>query len=83
MRIERMKKVNEYVEQLRKDTRAKIRERMSGDEKLYKDLLKNLLIQVSISKYRLINSCCFLLFRDWSNLWSQLYTSGAENQTYN
>lgn len=42
-----MKKVNEYVEQLRKDTRAKIRERMSQDERQYKELLKNLLIQVS------------------------------------
>jgi len=40
-----MKKVNEYVEMLRKDTRAKIRERMSQDERQYKELLKNLLIQ--------------------------------------
>ena len=43
-----MRKVNEFVEDLRKAMRAQIREKMNGDQDAYKDLLKNLLIQVSI-----------------------------------
>ena len=45
-RINRMRKVNEFVEQLKKDMRAQVRQKMAEDEEAYKDLLKNLLIQV-------------------------------------
>ncbi len=46
-RIERMKRVNEYVEDLRKQMRQEIREKLNDDQDTYKELLKNLLIQVS------------------------------------
>ena len=45
-RINRMRKVNEFVEQLKKDMRAQVRQKMAEDEEAYKELLKNLLIQV-------------------------------------
>ena len=47
-RIEKMRKVNEITEELRKGLRSEIRQQMSSDEDAYKELLKNLLIQVSI-----------------------------------
>ena len=43
-----MRKVNEFVEDLRKGMRAQIREKMNADQDAYKELLKNLLIQVSL-----------------------------------
>ena len=46
-RIERMRKVNEFVEQLRSELRQEIRSQMNSDQDAYKELLKNLLIQVS------------------------------------
>ena len=46
-RIQKMRKVNEFIEDLRKDTRAQIRVKMNDDQDAYKELLKNLLIQVS------------------------------------
>ena len=39
-----MRKVNEFIEDLRKDTRAQIRVKMNDDPDAYKELLKNLLI---------------------------------------
>lgn len=48
-RIAKMKKVNEYIESLKKTTRDQIREKMKNDQDAYKELLKNLLIQVSIA----------------------------------
>lgn len=36
MRIERMRKVNEYVEELKKQTMAQIREKMKKDQNAYK-----------------------------------------------
>ena len=48
-RIAKMKKVNEYIESLKKTTRDQIREKMKSDQDAYKELLKNLLIQVSIA----------------------------------
>jgi hypothetical protein len=47
-RIERMKKVNEIVEDLKKEMKSKVRKDMKADKKAYKELLKNLLIQVCI-----------------------------------
>ena len=46
-RINRIRKVNEYVDSLKKDTRAEIRETLKNDQAAYKELLKNLLVQVS------------------------------------
>jgi hypothetical protein len=46
-RINRIRKVNEYVDSLKKDTRAEFRETMKNDPAAYKELLKNLLVQVS------------------------------------
>ena len=48
-RIARMRKVNEYVEELRKEMRDSIRQKMNDDRSAYKELLKNLLIQVSLN----------------------------------
>ena len=45
MRIERMRKVNEYVEELRTQTKAQIREKMKKDKAAYKKLLEDLLVQ--------------------------------------
>jgi len=45
MRIERMRKVNEYVEELKKQTMAQIREKMNNDEDAYKQLLEDLMVQ--------------------------------------
>ena len=43
-RIERMRKVNEIVEELRKELRGQIRSQLKQDKAAYKELLKNLLI---------------------------------------
>ena len=43
-KIARMRKVNEFVEELKQKTRAQIREKMNSDQDAYKALLKNLLI---------------------------------------
>lgn len=45
MRIERMRKVNEYVEELKAQTKAQIREKMAKDKKAYKQLIEDLLVQ--------------------------------------
>jgi len=45
MRIERMRKVNEYVEELKSQTKAQIREKMAKDKKAYKQLIEDLLVQ--------------------------------------
>jgi vacuolar-type H+-ATPase subunit E/Vma4 len=47
-RIERMRKVNEIVETLRNELKQKVRKEMKADAGKYKELVKNLLIQVSI-----------------------------------
>lgn len=46
-RINKMRKVNEFVESLKREMKTEIREKMKNDESAYKDLLKNLLVQVS------------------------------------
>ena len=40
-----MRKVNEYVEELRKQTKKQIREKMKNDKASYKKLLEDLLVQ--------------------------------------
>lgn len=47
-RIERMRRVNEIVETLRMELKQKVRKEMKADKNAYKELVKNLLIQVSI-----------------------------------
>ena len=47
-RIEKMKKTNEIVEQLRSELRNHVRSEMKKDKNAYKNLMKNLLIQVSL-----------------------------------
>ena len=47
-RIQKMRKVNEYVEALKLQMRKQMREDLNNDEAAYKELLKNLLIQVSL-----------------------------------
>ena len=44
-RIERMRKVNEYVDQLKQEMKQQVREKLKNDQAAYKDLMKNLLIQ--------------------------------------
>jgi len=39
-----MRKVNEFVESLKREMKTEIREKMKNDESAYKDLLKNLLV---------------------------------------
>lgn len=46
-RIDRMRKVNEYVETLRTNMKKQVREKLANDPAAYKTLLKDLLIQVS------------------------------------
>ena len=46
-RIERMRKVNEIVENLKNDLKNKMRQEMKNDPAAYKELIKGLLIQVS------------------------------------
>ena len=46
-RINRMRKVNEHVEKLKAEMKEEIREKMRNDQAAYKELLKNLLVQVS------------------------------------
>lgn len=45
MRISRMRKVNEYVEELRKQTKTQLRQKLKSDQKTYKALLEDLLVQ--------------------------------------
>lgn len=40
-----MRKVNEYVEELKKQTKAQIREKMKKDQGAYKKLLEDLMVQ--------------------------------------
>ena len=47
-RIEKMRKVNEIVENLRTELKSKVRQEMKKDKASYKKLIKELLIQVSI-----------------------------------
>ena len=47
MRIERMTKVNNITDKLRVDLKTKIRKQINDDKNAYKELLKNLMIQVS------------------------------------
>ena len=44
-RIERMRKVNEFIDQLNEETRKKIKENFENDQDAYKQLCKNLLLQ--------------------------------------
>ena len=44
-RIEKMRKVNDYIDQLTDATRTQIRESFAADEDSYKQLLKDLLLQ--------------------------------------
>ena len=46
-RIEKMKRVNEIVETLRTDLKSKVRQEMMKDKNQYKQLMRDLLIQVS------------------------------------
>lgn len=46
-RIERMKAVNGIVEKLRSELKETVNKQMKKDQKAHKELLKNLLIQVS------------------------------------
>jgi vacuolar-type H+-ATPase subunit E/Vma4 len=46
-RIERMRKVNEIVENLKTDLKGKLMKEMAADKAKYKELMKNLLVQVS------------------------------------
>ena len=42
-----MRKVNEYVEQLKSKMKEEVRQKLKDDQDAYKALLKDLLIQVS------------------------------------
>lgn len=44
-RINRIRKVNEYIESLKTDMRTEIRQTLKNDQAAYKELLKNLLVQ--------------------------------------
>ena len=46
-RIEKMRKVNEFVEKLKKATRTHFREEVGGNSDTYKQLMQDLLVQVS------------------------------------
>ena len=50
-RIEKMRKVNTIVEGLKSELKTKVRKELKSDQGKYKDLLKNLLIQVSQGYY--------------------------------
>lgn len=50
-RIERMRKVNEYVDMLRQAMKQEVREKLKNDQAAYKELIKDLLIQVSKNNY--------------------------------
>mgnify|MGYP004194412809 CR=1 FL=1 len=45
-----MRKVNEYVEQLKAKMKDDVRQKLKDDEDAYKALMKDLLIQVSTDK---------------------------------
>lgn len=63
-RIDRMRKVNEHVDQLKKAMKEEVREKLKNDKAAYKTLMKDLLIQVSVI-IRFFNH--FVCFRDSSN----------------
>jgi len=46
-RIQKMKTVNQLIEKMYKDTKAKMISRQETDKQQYKELLKNLIVQVS------------------------------------
>ena len=59
-----MRKVNEYVEQLKAKMKEDVRQKLNDDQDAYKALLKDLLIQVSKAKQihlNLISLFSFLL----------------------
>ena len=56
-RIERMRKVNEIVEKLKSELKAKVRKDMKANKAAYKELVKNLLIQVSLIRRNADNPC--------------------------
>jgi len=60
-RIERMRKVNEYVEALKKETKANMRQTLNDDQDAYKALLKSLLIQGLI---KLIEPTVYIRLRE-------------------
>ena len=45
MRIDRMRKVNEFVEELKKQTKGQIRQKMKDEPDAYKQLLEDLMVQ--------------------------------------
>lgn len=45
IRIERMRKINEYIEELKKQTKSQIKDKMKSDQSAYKKLLEDLLVQ--------------------------------------
>ena len=47
-RIDKMRKVNEYVDQLKQAMKQEVREKLKNDQSAYKTLMKDLLIQVSL-----------------------------------
>ena len=57
-----MQKVNEYIEKLKVKTKNDIRQKIESDQGAYKELLKNLLIQVSnrIILYSFITYFCLI-----------------------
>ena len=44
MRIDKMKKVNEYVDELKKQTMTQIRDKFAQDQGAYKTLLEDLMV---------------------------------------
>lgn len=75
-RIERMRKVNEIVEDLKKELRNKMRKDMKADAAAYKGLMKNLLIQV-----RTFTSIFIFYLRVSSNSWKVKFSLDAEKLT--
>ena len=51
-RINRIRKVNEYLQSLKTDMRDEIRSTLKTDQAAYKELLKNLLVQVSSNIFK-------------------------------
>jgi len=67
-----MKTVNALVEKLYKEAGARIVERQKADPKLYKELLKNLIVQVSIEISNPFFSNLYISFELVLNLFSFL-----------
>jgi vacuolar-type H+-ATPase subunit E/Vma4 len=71
-RIDKMRKVNEYVDQLKQAMKQEVREKLKNDQSAYKTLMKDLLIQVSLlqnSKHFVFDhlSLIFIFYRDSSS----------------